>query len=273
MSVLLGDEPGGPWLWQLHNEHRFPLPRIVYLGLYRLTGDLRAGCYVSFLGMSLLAAGLMHLARTRPRPGGRGGRGVPALAHAHGAGGEPVHGLPDVLHAGGRAGGGMVGGHRLGPRLPVPLSPASGGEGLGVRGVLAWTTTSLPTPRASPLTPGPSPPEAGGEGRKSAAALLLGILLLTCGAAGLVLRRRGRRVGPVSRHPRANAPLAAPRSPRRSSASPPATSPCTSRATSAHTITRRAPASWNPSASGCRPRRWRSAPRARGCGRSSASAS
>ena len=62
MGVLLGDEPAIPWLWELHNEHRFPLPRVVYLALFRLTGDLRAGCVVSLVGMSLLAAGLIRLA-------------------------------------------------------------------------------------------------------------------------------------------------------------------------------------------------------------------
>jgi hypothetical protein len=64
VPALLGDRPAGPWLWELHNEHRFVLPRVVYLGLFRLTGDLRTGCYVSFLGISLVAAGLMRLARS-----------------------------------------------------------------------------------------------------------------------------------------------------------------------------------------------------------------
>src|SRR5947208_3801423 len=63
VPVLLGEKPVGPWLWELHNEHRFPLPRLVYIGLFRLTGDLRAGCLVSLIGIGLVAAGLMHLAR------------------------------------------------------------------------------------------------------------------------------------------------------------------------------------------------------------------
>ncbi|HEX3151999.1 MAG TPA: hypothetical protein VHR66_28255, partial [Gemmataceae bacterium] len=63
MPVLFKAKPAGPWLWELHNEHRFPLPRLIYLGLFRLTGDLRTGCYVSLLGISLVAAGLMRLAR------------------------------------------------------------------------------------------------------------------------------------------------------------------------------------------------------------------
>src|SRR5262245_17411480 len=63
VPVLFGEQPARPWLWELHNEHRFPLPRLLYLGLFHLTGDLRAGCLVSFLGISLLAAGLVALAR------------------------------------------------------------------------------------------------------------------------------------------------------------------------------------------------------------------
>jgi hypothetical protein len=63
IPVLLGDEPSLPWLWTLHNEHRFPLPRLIYLSLFHLTGDLRTGCYASFLAISTLAIGLMRLAR------------------------------------------------------------------------------------------------------------------------------------------------------------------------------------------------------------------
>src|SRR5262245_5016184 len=64
VPVLFGEDPAGPWLWALHNEHRFPLPRIIYLGLFWITGDLRTGCLVSFLGISMLAAGLVRLARS-----------------------------------------------------------------------------------------------------------------------------------------------------------------------------------------------------------------
>jgi hypothetical protein len=63
IPVLFGDKPAGPWLWELHNEHRFPLPRLIYLALFQLTGDLRTGCYVSLVGISLVAAWLMRLAR------------------------------------------------------------------------------------------------------------------------------------------------------------------------------------------------------------------
>ena len=63
IPVLFGERPAASWLWELHNEHRFPLPRGVYLGLFQLTGDFRDGCLVSFLGISLCAAGLIWLAR------------------------------------------------------------------------------------------------------------------------------------------------------------------------------------------------------------------
>ena len=63
VPVLFGEEPVGPWLWDWHNEHRFPLSRVVYVALFRLTGDLRGACYFNFVGISLLAAGMMCLAR------------------------------------------------------------------------------------------------------------------------------------------------------------------------------------------------------------------
>ena len=63
VPVLFGEKPAGPWLWELHNEHRFPLPRVIYLSLFRIIGDLRPGCFVTLLGISVLAAGLMRLGR------------------------------------------------------------------------------------------------------------------------------------------------------------------------------------------------------------------
>jgi hypothetical protein len=68
VPVLTGHEPAGPWLWAQHNEHRLPLPRAVYLGLFRLTGDFRAGMVLSIVLLSALALGLMrHLAALRGR--------------------------------------------------------------------------------------------------------------------------------------------------------------------------------------------------------------
>ncbi len=68
VPVLTGHEPAGPWLWAQHNEHRLPLPRAIYLGLFRLTGDFRAGMVLSVVLLSALALGLMrHLAAVRGR--------------------------------------------------------------------------------------------------------------------------------------------------------------------------------------------------------------
>lgn len=69
VPVLLGQEPAAPWLWAQHNEHRLPLPRAVFLGLFRLTHDFRAGMLLQVAVLSALALGLMHLAaRLRGRP-------------------------------------------------------------------------------------------------------------------------------------------------------------------------------------------------------------
>lgn len=63
VPALFGEEPAVPWLWRLHNEHRFPLPRVLYLVLFQLTGDLRTGCYVSLAGMAAISWCLMLAAR------------------------------------------------------------------------------------------------------------------------------------------------------------------------------------------------------------------
>ncbi|HET6572888.1 MAG TPA: hypothetical protein VFG68_04745 [Fimbriiglobus sp.] len=69
VPALTGHEPAGPWLWAQHNEHRLPLPRAVYLGLFRLTGDFRAGMVLQVLLLSALALGLLrYLAAVRERP-------------------------------------------------------------------------------------------------------------------------------------------------------------------------------------------------------------
>ena len=69
VPALLGEEPVGPWLWQQHNEHRMPLPRAVYVLLFRLTHDFRAGMLLQVAFLSALALFLMRLAeRLRGRP-------------------------------------------------------------------------------------------------------------------------------------------------------------------------------------------------------------
>jgi hypothetical protein len=56
LPALVGDESAVSWAFQAHSEHRYPLPRLVYLGLFRLFGDLRAGMFVSALLLSASAA-------------------------------------------------------------------------------------------------------------------------------------------------------------------------------------------------------------------------
>jgi len=69
VPVLVGEEPAGPWLWQQHNEHRLPLPRAVFLGLFWLTHDFRAGMVLQIAMLSALALVLMRFAeRLRGRP-------------------------------------------------------------------------------------------------------------------------------------------------------------------------------------------------------------
>jgi hypothetical protein len=69
IPALTDEEPFWPWLWKLHNEHRFPVPRSVYYPLFKLTGDFRTGCYVSLAGVSLLSLLMISTAqRLRGRP-------------------------------------------------------------------------------------------------------------------------------------------------------------------------------------------------------------
>lgn len=60
---LVGAEPITPrFLWEQHNEHRYPLARLAYLGLCRATNTLWVGSYVTVLGMALLALGMCRVA-------------------------------------------------------------------------------------------------------------------------------------------------------------------------------------------------------------------
>jgi hypothetical protein len=58
------------WLWSQHNEHRVPLPRLVFLGLDRLLGvDMRVTMYFDVLLMAAVAAAMITTAvRLRGRP-------------------------------------------------------------------------------------------------------------------------------------------------------------------------------------------------------------
>lgn len=59
-----GEVPFLPWLWEQHNEHRLPLPKLLFVALCRLTGwDYRAGMYVNVVALGGLAAGFLLVAR------------------------------------------------------------------------------------------------------------------------------------------------------------------------------------------------------------------
>lgn len=63
LPALAGDVDAVRWAWEPHGEHRYPVPRLIFLGLFRLTGDLRTAMAVNLLGLSLAAAVLQVAAR------------------------------------------------------------------------------------------------------------------------------------------------------------------------------------------------------------------
>ena len=65
VAPYMGNEPDlGGWLWAQNNEHRVPLPRLIYLALLFLTGgDFRAGMVYNVLVLAALSAVLMAAAR------------------------------------------------------------------------------------------------------------------------------------------------------------------------------------------------------------------
>jgi len=62
VPALTGHEPLGPWLWAQHNEHRLPLPRLVYYALFQITHDFRAGSLAQIAILSGTSLALMSLA-------------------------------------------------------------------------------------------------------------------------------------------------------------------------------------------------------------------
>ncbi|OWK35939.1 hypothetical protein [Fimbriiglobus ruber] len=54
LDALSGETPLLPWAWEVHSEHRYPLPRLVWVGLYQTAHDLRVAMGVNVL---LLGAG------------------------------------------------------------------------------------------------------------------------------------------------------------------------------------------------------------------------
>jgi hypothetical protein len=71
VAPLTGHEPSlARWLWAQNNEHRVPLPKLVYLGVLELAGgDFRAGMVVNALVVAAVAAAMVRTARRL-----RGGR-------------------------------------------------------------------------------------------------------------------------------------------------------------------------------------------------------
>jgi hypothetical protein len=69
VPALLNKEPLGPWLWAQHNEHRLPLPRLVYWMLFQFTHDFRAGSLLQIAILSATSLAMMSLAaRLRGAP-------------------------------------------------------------------------------------------------------------------------------------------------------------------------------------------------------------
>jgi len=70
VDVLAGAQPvDAEWLWQAHNDHRIPIPKLVLLALYHLSGwDFRVGMYANAMLLAGLAgAGICVAANRRGR--------------------------------------------------------------------------------------------------------------------------------------------------------------------------------------------------------------
>lgn len=65
VPVITGNQPiTAAWLWELHNEHRMPLPKLLILALYECTGnDFRSGMVFNVLALGVLASCLILTAR------------------------------------------------------------------------------------------------------------------------------------------------------------------------------------------------------------------
>lgn len=208
VPVLTHEQPVTlEWLWSQHNEHRVPLPRLVFLGLHRLLGvDFRVTMYADVLALGAIAAALTALAtRLRGRPAYADVFFPLALLH-WGQAANLLWGwqlqfvlsvalasvaLLALARAGGRRSlalaGFVVGGAAL-------LLPLCGANGVGLAPALAlWP---LYVAARLPRTPG---------GRRSGAAVALAAL----GGAGLALSAL-YFVGweRVPYHPRSTGPIA-----------------------------------------------------------------
>ena len=65
VPTLTGHEPVGPFFLHPHNEHRLPLPRFIYVALWELTHDFRAGMVLQVGLLSMMAYRGMRLAECR----------------------------------------------------------------------------------------------------------------------------------------------------------------------------------------------------------------
>jgi hypothetical protein len=63
VPFLTGEKVTAAWLWAQHNEHRIPIPKLVLLALYGLSGDdFRAGMVFNVLALGALAFVLIRAA-------------------------------------------------------------------------------------------------------------------------------------------------------------------------------------------------------------------
>src|SRR5262245_41120890 len=65
VPTLTGHQPVTvDWLWSQHNEHRVPVPRLLLLGLHRMTGiNFRTPMFFNVLVTGALALGMILVAR------------------------------------------------------------------------------------------------------------------------------------------------------------------------------------------------------------------
>jgi hypothetical protein len=67
IAVVTGNESvNAHWLWSEHNGHRIPVPRLLLVGLYKLSGsDARAGMYFNVIVLATAALILIRAARSQ----------------------------------------------------------------------------------------------------------------------------------------------------------------------------------------------------------------
>jgi hypothetical protein len=65
VPILAGEKPVNvAWLWSEHNGHRIPLPKLLLLAAYKLTGsDFRVGMYANVLALGALAFTMIRVAK------------------------------------------------------------------------------------------------------------------------------------------------------------------------------------------------------------------